>query len=144
MSAAYQLTDRDRGYDDLMAVARRRAPTLVVGIMAKHAELLDAAIAAEFGTRTEPQRSWLRQWFDEKRVENLARLREAARRTLAGEDADRVLAEVGAQMVAEIRDRISSGIAPPLAATTVEQRAWSTSVPPLFGLEQAIESEVRP
>lgn len=138
------IRDTDRGYRrllDRMSARKRSAAVVSVGVSSRHADVLDAAIAAEFGTSTEPQRSFLRAWFDTHRAENLERLRRAARRVASGENEREVLAEIGAEMVAEIRDRLSAGIDPPLAESTAREKG--TSVPLVGGeLEHAIEAEV--
>ena len=138
--------DVDRGYRGLLDRLRRRerrAPTLAVGIMSRHAGVLEAGIAAEFGTATEPSRSFLRSWFDANRPRNAERLREGARRVAAGENEATVLQQIGDAMAAEIRAQISAGIAPPLAPSTARMKG--TNVPLIGGaLEQSIEAEVRP
>lgn len=138
--------DTDRGYARLLARLRARervAAQLVVGVTERHAGVLDAAIAAEFGTSTEPERSFIRAWFDTHRSENLARLRTAALRITSGEAAEAaVLEQIGQQMVDEIRAAMQAGIAPPLAPSTA--RAKGTDVPLVGGeLEDSIEAEVR-
>lgn len=137
--------DTDRGYARLLARLRRserQALHLVVGITERHSEVLDAALAAEFGTSTEPERSFLRAWFDTHRTENTARLRAAALRIVSGEPEAAVLEEIGAAMVDEIRGAMQAGIAPALAPSTAA--AKGTTVPLVGGaLEESLEAEVR-
>lgn len=149
---SFRLRDRDRGFARLLRLLRGRvAQRLAVGVLARSAavanrgsdiSVLAVAIVCEFGGVDVPERSFIRAWADENRAANLERIRRVARGALAGRNEEKLLREVGREMVAEIRARMASGIAPPLAPETAKRKGTST---PLVGgqLERAIRAEVR-
>lgn len=129
------IRDVDKGYDALVKrfYALDDAPAIDVGVLEAEGSkdheggggvtVLDVAIWNEFGTEDIPERSFLRAWFDE----NVTKARELVRRLLENVVVGkRKLAEVpevlGATFVGQIQKRISAGIAPENAPSTIAQK----------------------
>lgn len=152
MPSGVRITDRDRGYRALMRRVEARAlARVVVGVLERDGgaaqeggdtDVLVVAIVQEFGGGNVPERSFLRAWADTHRTQNLARLRRVAVAVVQGGNEERELAVVGAEMAEELRAWMRSGIAPPLAPSTIAAKGDTT---PLVGgqLERAIGFEVR-
>jgi hypothetical protein len=131
------LKDTDRGYKALtnrvFGVAKSK-PTINVGVLdgdAPHGDdaisVLQIAIFNEFGTNNIPARSFIRAWFDE----NEAKLREDLVKLMQSvvqgtRTKEQILELLGQRCVAEIQERISAGIDPPNAASTVAKKGSST------------------
>jgi hypothetical protein len=129
------IRDTDRGYAALVnrvfGLAKEK-PIVHVGILEEGASdggvsVLDVAIWNEFGTATIPERSFIRDWFDENEPKLRADLVTLMRSVVKGErTADQVLELLGQRAVAQIQERISAGIAPQNAASTVAKKKSST------------------
>lgn len=88
--------------------------------------IADVASFAEFGLG-QPQRSWLRAWFDENshRLEAmLAKQLQAA--MTAGESFEWAMERTALWMQADIQRRIRNRISPPNAASTIARKGSST------------------
>lgn len=105
------------------------------------AQVIDAGYFAEFGLG-QPQRSWLRAWFDANVDRLKAESTEAMRKEFNG-DGDAVLL-LARKWSTEIRDGITSGdlALAPLSDRTKAQRAKAglSEGPPLFATGQLVEA----
>jgi hypothetical protein len=82
---------------------------------------------AEFGTETEPERSWLRSTVDEKWREWGKAAGELKKKMLDGTlDTDRALGLMGARIERDIKAKIRSNIGPPNAPSTLRAKAPKT------------------
>lgn len=143
------VTDTDRGLKlllrNLKDVAKGRA--LTVGVHgpegeARHEDpggksnltVLDIAVIHEYGLGFNPERSFIRDWYDSKRSEHEAKLAAIVTEVLKGTyDIDTGLGRLGALFQGEIQARISAGIPPPLSPITI---AWKESSTPLINTGQ--------
>jgi hypothetical protein len=131
------LRDSDRGYRDFVKrILGLQKPRVAVGVFeAAGSEsagdgvtVLDVAIWNEFGTDDGhvPARSFLRAWFDENQTEIrsvlLKRLQAVALGKLTKQQA---LEQFGLWAQAKIQARISKGIPPANAPSTVEKKGSS-------------------
>jgi hypothetical protein len=90
------------------------------------ATVLEVAIFNEFGTNSIPARSFLRAWFDENREKIGTTAAKLMKSVVKGERTrDEVLELLGQWAVGQIQLRISAGIGPPNAASTVAQKGSS-------------------
>ncbi len=120
----------DKGLESLLAQLKalrtREGAHVQVGVFARNDQKLATIAAAhEFGSpkRGLPQRSFMRSTAYEK-GKDWGDLLIAGLRQHLGKRRDLKLLfdKVGARAVADMRAKIKSGIAPPLAASTVKQR----------------------
>lgn len=134
-----RVVDRDQGYDAL----RKRLEGLhgarvKVGVHAKQGAaqhkgddaepvtVLDVATWAEFGIG-QPERSWLRAWYDSTNAKSRAEISRALKAVVAGKtDANAALNRLGARFAGEIQARIAQGIDPPNAPSTIAKKGSST------------------
>lgn len=126
----------DKGATRVVRSARElaRAPLRVdVGIMGDDAstEYVDGittALVAEIHEQGwgVPKRSWLRGWIEENEDDIDRRMSAFTRQILTGKITPEVAAKrFGAWAVGEIQKRISQGISPPNAPSTVESKGSS-------------------
>lgn len=150
---AVAIKDEDRGYAALVkAVFELRKPRIDVGILegdASHGEggatILDIATWAEFGTQTEPARSFLRAWFDEDEEHLREVVGELLERVLRGElTKDQALEQLGAYAVGRVQQRIADGIDPPNAPSTVKHKGSSTPLIDTGLLRSSVSYKVDP
>lgn len=128
------IKDTDNGY---AALAERvfgiRKPVLTVGVHAAEgalgdgqATVLDVGTWNEFGTRRIPPRSFIRAWYDAAEPKLRTQLATLMKGVIAGaRTADQALEILGLKAVGEIQGRISAGIAPQNADSTVKQKGSS-------------------
>lgn len=131
-----KIKDVDRGYNALVKrVFGKEKHSVAVGIFAKEGAqtyddgltVLQVAIWNEFGTDKIPERSFIRAYFDE----NQERLKKIFARLMSyyviqGRGTkEQVLELLGQQIVGEIRKRISRGIPPPNAPSTIAKKGSS-------------------
>ena len=149
MSAA--VSDVDHGYAALVArvfSVRMARPVIEVGILdvagdRPHAQgdaltVFDVGMINEFGatftasdgTKHEiPARSFIRAWFDEQEPELRDDLVKLLQAVVRGErTGPQILELLGQRMVGQIQERISDGIDPENAASTVARKGSSTPV----------------
>ncbi len=154
MARGVKITDADKGYRELVKrVYGVGQPVISVGILAKDGAqpkegdddltLLQVAIWNEFGTDNIPARSFIRSWFDENRD----RVREMLRRTMelvvAGRlTKEQALERVAQKCVGEIQARISAGIAPPNAESTIAKKGSSTPLIDTGQLRSSVSYEI--
>jgi hypothetical protein len=148
-----KLTFRDHGYNALQARAKKmaRVVTLTVGIheaegqrtkivpaqgllagIGKNAPngvtVIDVANWMEFGTSKIPARSFIRAWADETQREDRKQIKSVMTAALAGGiTEDQGLEILGLRFVGSIQERISKGIPPKLAQSTIDRK--DSSVP---------------
>lgn len=149
---ARNIVDRDRGYKALMrnVGAVRGGSAVKVGILSRNAgkdhggvTVLDIAIVHEFGLGDNPERSFIRAWVDENQTEVRKRLRAIATRVMfKGADPDTEMQRFGIWAVAQIKNRIVSHIAPPLAPATVARKGSDTPLVDTGVMLSSIASEV--
>lgn len=130
-----RVTIKDNGFS---ALAKRlkafgKGYTLTVGVHASEGEATDGKITvAEVATINEyglgvPERSFIRDWYDTNEVRNRANLGKIAAVVLRGEFTVEVgLGRFGALCQGEIQARISGGIPPPNAPSTIARKGSST------------------
>lgn len=142
--------DTDRGYAELVkrvAVVRERT-TVTIGVHAAEGgaqeaggdvTVLDVALFAEFGTKTEPARPFISGWADENEDANKERLRLIGRRVMSGriKSTEIGLSLFGILGVAQVQRRIKAGILPVNADSTIEAKGSST---PLVNHGQLLSS----
>ncbi len=135
-----KVTDTDRGASYLIKRAAEMANRvkLSVGVPENAGQYPDGtdvskvAAVHEFGLGTAPPRSFIRGWFDGKGAHYFGvRLAEAAQESLMqGTSFDALLQELGAQYVAQVRERMDAHISPELQDATVRRkRAKGSSTP---------------
>lgn len=142
--------DSDRGYKALLArlVGHKKKPRVEIGILEADGEkahdggvtVADVATWAEFGTETEPERSFIRAWFDEHEHQvrdDIAKLMRGGKRT-----ADQVLEIVGLRAVGQIQARIAAGVPPPNAPSTIARKGSSTPLIDTGQLRSSISHRV--
>lgn len=145
-----KVSDVDHGYKALLArlTGHARAPRVSIGILEADGgkphpggvTVADVAAWAEFGTETEPERSFLRAWFDEHEHEvraDIAKLMRGGKRTPA-----EVLEIIGLRAVGQIQQRIASSIPPPNAPSTIARKGSSTPLVDTGLLRSSISSKV--
>ena len=134
--------DIDHGYRALMNRVRRLGkPQISVGLHAKEGDVMHKAEPgehaqpvtvlavgtwAEFGLG-QPERSWLRAWYDGARSAAFADIRKMMALVLAGKiPLDQAMNKLGLRFVGQIQHRIAQGIAPPNAPATIKRKGSST------------------
>lgn len=148
------IRDVDRGYKKLfrnLKKHRRQDLVVTVGIHAaagghKAGDLTVAEVGAfhEFGLGNNPERSFIRAWFDETKSTNRKLLRAVYKKVLLGKlDEAAALGIMGAAFAGQIQQRIASGIAPALAPETVERKGSSTPLIDTGQLRSSVTFEVR-
>ena len=107
------------------------------------ATLLQVASAHEFGTRTIPKRSFIRDTFDARKARYIALMRAQAGQIIDGKLTQRVaLAQLGAIAAGDIQKRISAGIGPALDPETVRRKGSNKPLIDTGQLRQSITYEV--
>ncbi len=88
----------------------------------------EIATIHEYGLGHNPERSFIRDWFDAHRSENQENLRLVGIQVLRGQyTVDIALGRLGALFQGQIQNRISAGIPPPLSKKTIDRK--ESSVP---------------
>jgi hypothetical protein len=155
MNAHFKVRDTDRGYRAIVARIRdsRSPKTVTVGVheaegSAAHGDdevtTLDVAAFAEFGTTTQPPRSFIRGWADENEATNRERLRKIGEAIVKGKLPSTTvgLDRFGVLAVADIQKRIVAGIEPENAPSTIERKGSSTPLIDKGQLKTAIAHKV--
>lgn len=137
-----RIEDRDHGYAALRdRLDHIRASRISVGLHAKEGQeahrgeavnakspvtVLDIGTWAEFGIG-QPERSWLRAWYDATNTKSREEIRTMLKAIVAGRiSAEAGLNQLGARFVGEIQARIAQGIPPPNAPSTIAKKGSST------------------
>lgn len=126
------IRDTDHGFkkfkQSLVGVGRG---SVTVGIHAAEASqgredgltMLEVAIWQEFGNSKIPQRSFLREWFDENEDKAETWWTALNKQVLHGQmNQKRALELFGLRVVGEIQQRIANSIPPPNAPTTIARK----------------------
>lgn len=140
-----QVTDRDHGYAALKErLEQIRGSRIAVGLHAKEGQathkeareaaggdqvpptVLDIGTWAEFGIG-QPERSWLRAWYDAANEKSKQDIRTMLKAVVAGKlDAASALNKLGARFAGQIQQRIADGIQPDNAESTILKKGSST------------------
>lgn len=109
------------------------------------ATVSDIATFHEFGTATIPARSFVRAWADGARAEIQSDLQGLAEAIVAGKVAnpETGLRALAARWVGQVQDRISDGIPPPLAESTIARKGSATALIDTGQLRSSIRARVR-
>ena len=154
MAARVRVTDRDKGYRALMRRVQKaaRGRTVKVGLLSGNGgapsgdgdkSLLDVATFHEFGIGNNPERSFVRAWFDENKNEHKALERKLAESVVRGQNTvDSALDKMGLLLSATMQMRIRGGIGEDLAESTIERKGSSTQLVDTGSLVSAISHEV--
>ena len=106
--------------------------------------IADIAYWNEFGLGV-PERSFIRAWFDEASAENRAALKNALALVLRGEKTiEEALTLVGLRFVGKMQQRISKGVEPPNAASTIKAKGSSKPLIDTGQLRQSLTFLVTP
>jgi hypothetical protein len=133
--SAVRIRDTDHGYARLVeAVYAFGHPKILIGVLdgeRPHGDdqvtIQQIAEWMEFGTEHIPARSFIRAYFDENEDKLRADLKKLLPSVLLGKRTkQQVLEIIGQRAVAEIQARISAGIDPPNALSTIERKGSST------------------
>ena len=134
------ITSKDNGYASLVKKVfdlSKQHPVIKVGILAKDGDkphgddaltVLQIAVFNEFGTSKIPERSFIRAWFDanegviKERLTALMRSVVKEKRTPGD-----ILEILGGWCVGQIQSRISQGITPGNAESTLRKKAPKTT-----------------
>lgn len=154
------IRDVDHGYQALLhrvyGLAER--PSIAVGILSGDVDtayedgttVLDVGIFNEFGTvdangQTHvPARPFIRGWFDENRAQAQRMLTRLLRQVVAGTlTEEQALNQFGAWCVGGIQQRMSAGIPPPNADSTIEKKGSSTPLIDNGILRSSVSYEIR-
>lgn len=127
-----QFSDKDKGYDALFK-RLDKAANVTVGIHSDRGSdqkglltVADIATWAEFGLG-QPQRSWLRDWVTEQQGDIHKAIRSLGLAVIKGPlDAPQAIEQLGLLLKAKIQERISNGIYPENAASTIAKKGSST------------------
>lgn len=107
------------------------------------ATIADIAAFNEFGTERIPARSFIRAWADESIAENKRILSAIARNVVTGKaTAEQGLDQAGLRFVGEIQNRISNGVQPPNAPSTIARKGSSTPLIDTGQLRSSIRHRV--
>jgi hypothetical protein len=149
-----KIVTRDNGADALIK-ALKGAAKVSVGIHETEGaqahegeELTIAEIGSihEFGAPAAgiPQRSFIRDWFDESQADNEATLRNIGRGIAQGkvESVDQGLDMFGAKAAGDVQKRMRDGIEPALDDKTIERKGSSTPLIDKGQLFQAVTWKV--
>lgn len=114
------------------------------GALTPGAGLTVAEVAAfhEFGTRTIPQRSFIRGWFDESIDANKALIQSQLKLVVQGRlPLETALERVALKCEADVKRRIRNRIPPPLAPATVARKGSSVPLISTGQLRAAIRGK---
>lgn len=144
--------DIDKGYSRLLkTIVSGKNASLKVGIFGAKAQetepngktLLEIATINEFGAGHVPERSFIRGYCDEHGAEVVAHVKADCERAVKMRiPFEVVLERLGLFVVGGIQKRISEGIAPPNAASTVAKKGSSTPLIDTGKLRAAIAYQV--
>lgn len=146
-----EVIDRDFGYDDLITdldalSSMSEGPDVFVGFRAESigADLVRKAAANEFGTETNPERSFLRTTVDENSRVYLDELETATGEFVDGNTgrAEQTLLALGVRVVGDVREKIEAIKTPPNAASTIAAKGTSNPLIEDGNMRQAVESIV--
>lgn len=135
MSALYK--EKDNGAEARMAeIAKLKERGIKVGVLGhagsqqangeQQATVADVATWNEFGTPTSPERPIIRGYVDEKKPEAVDLLTRMGKAVVSGKvTADQGFNVVGLKLVSNMQERMSNGIEPPNAPSTIRRKGSS-------------------
>ena len=134
----------DRGWDDILAaIIALPGSEVSIGVLGKAGQdIVNRATFNEFGTRTIPERSFIRSTFDEnlKKYENLTR-REA--RKIGVQSTAAFLKRLGLRAEADIKRKIVKLKTPPNAPATIAAKGSSNPLIDTGRMRQSISHEIQ-
>jgi len=146
------MKDIDRGAKALTVAAAKMRGKLSVGITesaggknydASGRSLLQVAQDNEFGTAHIPARSFIGGWFDEFVEKNKTIVAKLQAKVMSGAlTQEMALHRLGTLFVAQIQNRIASGISPANAPATVARKGSSTPLVDTGFLKSSIEYSI--
>jgi len=129
----FKFTDKDRGFNEIKRAAKNGSAIAVAGIQGEKASAphdafgnrnVDIAVFHEFGTRTAPQRSFIRSSVDRNRDKYGKLIEGVAGKILDGDQAKRAMGRLAQVMAADMVATIDNSIdLEPLAESTVLARS---------------------
>jgi hypothetical protein len=152
MAKPARIKDIDKGYKALMAEIHKRGIQLSVGVHEAEGSdehsgdltILDIATIHEFGLGNSPERSFIRGWADEKTDEHRTTLGQLGTAVLERKlTIELALERFGVLAVAQVQDRIRSGIEPELEQATIARKGSSTPLIDSGQLRSSISYEVK-
>lgn len=145
------IVDKDRGYKALVKrvikMARSEA-ILTVGIHDDAGTTGGLAVATvasfhEFGMGNNPERSFLRSWFDEKKSDIADMMTKSEKAVYKGDiTQEQALERLGLRFAAEVQGKIVGGIPPANAESTVARKGSSTPLIDSGHLRSSIKHKV--
>lgn len=146
------VVDRDLGYKALLKRVARMAKAKAVLTVGIHDDagstgsgLAVATVATfhEFGLGNNPERSFLRSWFDAKQGDIAKQMTASEKAVVKGTlTQDQAIERLGLRFVAEIQAKIASGIPPANADSTVARKGSSTPLVDSGQLKSSITHKV--
>ena len=155
LSKGVHIVDKDKGYRALVkTVFGFEKPVVSVGIHAAEgakaydgtnpATVVDVAGFHEFGLGV-PERSWLRGWYDSTTTENKEFIRSRLLMVVQGKiTKEQALEQIGLKFQTAIQERISDGIPPPNAASTIRQKGSSTPLIDTGQMRSSVTFSIKP
>lgn len=144
-----RMSDVDHGARRVVATVNDKGHELSVGVMGDGTyedgtSVVDVASWHEFGKGHNPQRSFIRAWFDENSAANKNFVRQQAKQQLQGRQTmQRSLELLGLRAVGGMQKRIASGrIKPPLSEATIRRKGSSVPLVDTGQLRSSIASKV--
>ena len=141
--------DKDRGMARLIADLKRPGPKIAVGVFSDGPgregggpNNLEVATWNEFGTSRIPERSFIRATYDGERDRLEAAMRRVGELAVAGKDAVQLLTAFGQFAVGLIRKKISDGVPPPNAQSTIDRKGSSKPLVDTGQLRKAVTARV--
>lgn len=128
---------KDNGYKEVLkSLTSGENPTIKVGVFGSKASeehsagvsVLDIANFHEFGLGNNPERSFVRGWAEENESAVVGMLKKEIQASVKRRDTSfsRGFDRIGLYCQSGIQQRISDGIPPPLAPSTVKRKGSST------------------
>jgi hypothetical protein len=132
-------TDKDQGLNVLLTrLEWSKGLTLTVGVHGAEGgeidgkgplTILQVATVHEFGLGNNPERSFIRSWYDEKLTEHTEALRKIGAAVVKGQFTAQVgLERAGNLFVAEVQAKIASNIVPPLKKETSDRKGSTVAL----------------
>ena len=145
------IIDRDRGFKALVKRVGKMARSsgiLTVGIHDDAGTTGGLAVATvatfhEFGLGNNPERSFLRSWFDAKQASIAKQMTQAERAVVKGLiTQEQAINRLGLRFVGEIQAKIASGIPPANAPSTAARKGSSTPLIDTGQLRSSVSHKV--
>jgi len=132
MAKGVKVTDRDKGYKALMQRVRSAAKgrAVQVGLLGEtDDDTLKIGTFHEFGVGHNPERSFVRGWFDEFLTENKAVEKKMAESVVKGQNTvHSALKRMGHLFEATMQARIRGGIGEPLSPRQIREKGHDTQL----------------